>query len=206
MACTSWSISICLLRAAPRPRGACRLDYRGLPQRLTTAAACGQRPSSPSAARSSACVPRADASLLADTEAAEDLAEQLVRRERAGDLAEALVGEAEFFGEQVERGVGARGLRKRGGQVRARLAQGLHVARARDEQALGRRVPAGEREQLRAQRIDAGASAGRKREAGGGHRGRCRRYSVRLVNTCSRRSLCRSAAGRRASICASPAS
>jgi len=44
-------------------------------------------------------------SLLADAEAAEDLAQQVVGAERAGDLAQCVVRQTQFFGEQVERRV-----------------------------------------------------------------------------------------------------
>jgi hypothetical protein len=41
---------------------------------------------------------------LPDAKPAEYLAEQVVWREGAGDLAQAVVAEAEFFGQEVERG------------------------------------------------------------------------------------------------------
>jgi len=57
--------------------------------------------------------------LLADTKTAEDLAEQIVGRERAGDLAERVVREAQFFGEEIERRIGLRRVRLRAGEVLA---------------------------------------------------------------------------------------
>ena len=100
--------------------------------------------------------------------------------------------EAQLFGEQVERSIGALGLLSRQGQVLARRAQGLHMARAGGEQAFGLRVPAGEFEQPGAQRCDAFAGAGRE----------CDAVAPAALSGDERIK----AVGRRAAICASPAS
>ena len=82
---------------------------------------------------------------------------------RAGDLAERVVRQAQLLGQQVERGVGARASAAAQLQVLARALQRLHVARAGDEHAFGRGVPAGALEQRLAQRLEAVAGAGRQR-------------------------------------------
>ncbi len=43
-----------------------------------------------------------DPHLLPDAELREDLAQKIVRREHTGDLAQGLVGQAQFFGQQVQ--------------------------------------------------------------------------------------------------------
>ena len=67
--------------------------------------------------------------------------------------------EAQFLGEQIERRVALRGQRVRLGQMLARAAQRLHVARARDEYAFGLGMPAGQFEQAFAQALEAVAAA-----------------------------------------------
>src|SRR2546423_14392253 len=68
--------------------------------------------------------------LFADAEPAEDLAEQIIRRELAGDLAQAHLCEPQLLGEQVERGIGAGGLLRGQRQVLAGAPQRLDVPRA----------------------------------------------------------------------------
>ena len=85
--------------------------------------------------------PRRGAGLLADAELAEDLAEQVVGAERAGDLGQRIVRRAQFFGEQFQRAVAHRGVFARGLQVGGAALQGLHMALAGDEHALGAGLP-----------------------------------------------------------------
>ena len=75
--------------------------------------------------------PRRGAGSLADAEPAEDFAQQFIGAERAGDLAERVVREAQLFGERVERGVGLRGMGLRTREVFAGAAQRIDVACAR---------------------------------------------------------------------------
>src|SRR4051812_1791484 len=63
--------------------------------------------------------------LLADAEAAEDLAEQFIRAEGAGDLAERIVREPQLFGQQIERRIAAIGMLAGEDQVVTCDPQGL---------------------------------------------------------------------------------
>ena len=78
-----------------------------------------------------------NATLLPDAEAPEDLPQQIVGGERAGDLAQGLVRRAKCFGQQFELGIATRRVLFSGNQVRAAALQGLHMARAGDVVALG---------------------------------------------------------------------
>src|SRR4051812_14548079 len=119
-ALTSSSISMCpiSLAACSDPDGnSLSADYRlrGRPRRRGGAPGVARSPpliASPS---------RGDS--LADAEPAEDGTEEIVGSERAGDLAERVVGEAELLGEELERGVAAAGVRARLLEVRARALE-----------------------------------------------------------------------------------
>ena len=79
--------------------------------------------------------------------------------------------EAQFFGQQIERSVGARGLVKCCAYVFAGPTQRLDVARARNEQALRLSMPACNFEQFRAQCFDAGpGESGERNSCAGGRR------------------------------------
>jgi recombination protein RecA len=127
---------------------------------------------------------------LADAEAGEDHAQQVVGAELAGDLAQRVLRQPQLLGQQVQR---LRLLRARccGGQrqVLADAAQRLHMALARDEHALGRRLPAGELQQALAQRLQpspawpTGTSFTRRPPAGAARHGRRHRAAGRACST-----------------------
>src|SRR6185369_3312651 len=96
---------------------------------------------------------------LSDTEAAEDLAEQIVRSEGARDLAERVVRKAQFLGQQIECRVRARSHLLSEREVRAGSRQRIDMPRPRNEDALGRCMPAGDVQQARAKYIEALARA-----------------------------------------------
>ena len=73
----------------------------------------------------------------------------------AGDLAERIVRQAQLLGQQLERRGALVAERQRALQVLARALQRLHVARAGDEHAFGRRMPAGALQQRLAQCLQA---------------------------------------------------
>ena len=73
--------------------------------------------------------------------------------------------QAQLFGEQFQRGVACGRLFGCGPQVRLGSLQRQQVALAGDEDAFGGRLPAGARQQRLAQGVQAGAGAGRQRDA-----------------------------------------
>src|SRR3954471_334800 len=79
---------------------------------------------------------------LADAEAAEDLAEQVVRGEFAGDRTERGVREAQLLGEDLP----ARELPARGIDMAARGFKRAQMALAREKHRLSGRGPSGRRE------------------------------------------------------------
>ena len=99
----------------------------------------------------------AQGGLLAYAEAPEDLAEQIVGGELAGDRRQGALSEAQFFGKEFEFGqLVARRRDALGG-----VGERAQVAFARDENVLGR-MPAGGVQQGLAQQVDTGAGARRE--------------------------------------------
>ena len=98
--------------------------------------------------------------LLANAKAREDDAQQVVGREFAGDLAQRLLGQAQFFGQQVDGGRAGVQPVVRGLQALLRAAQGGQVAFAGDDGAFARRgLPAGRAQQALAQGVQPLADA-----------------------------------------------
>ena len=75
---------------------------------------------------------------LADAKAPENLAQQVVGREGAGDLAQALVRQPKLFGQQLECSVAVLRVGARLREVPGRAPQCMHVSRAGDEAAFRR--------------------------------------------------------------------
>ncbi len=107
------------------------------------------------ALQSPTCGARTRPPLLAYAEAAEDLAEQVVCSELAGDLGQRIMGQPQFFSQQFQRRGTLVTQRQRALQVLARLLQRLDMPGARNEQAFGQRLPAGSLQQRLAQRLQA---------------------------------------------------
>ena len=80
--------------------------------------------------------------------------------------------QAQFLGQQVECRIARRRVLLGALKMVLRSSQRLHVARAGDEQALGRGLPAGLPQQGLAQRVQAGTGARRQRQRAGGAPGR----------------------------------
>jgi hypothetical protein len=91
---------------------------------------------------------------LSDAEAAEDHAEQIVRRKRAGDARQLGLRQAQLFGEQVEPLIGLGCVRGGEVEVLARRAQRDQVAFARQVQQFAGLLPAGDAQQFGAQQVD----------------------------------------------------
>lgn len=102
-------------------------------------------------------------SLFSDAETAEDYPEQIVGGKFAGNLAERLLRQPEFFGKQFECWQTTFDKRTRCDNVLLSFGQRRQVARARDEDILCM-VPAGDREQFAAQQVDACSDLGRERD------------------------------------------
>src|SRR5262249_5208070 len=126
-----------------------------------------------------------DVVLLADAERREDLAEQVVARELARELAERRLRAAKLLGGELERRVE---LVARRDEPASRALERREVSAARAERPGRARVVAGERVQVRDQRVEALAGQRRDREdrdVGAPHRGAVvdalrRRDSVRV--------------------------
>ena len=109
--------------------------------------------------------------LFADTEAAEDDAEEIVGRELAGDAGQLVLRQAQLLGEQVERLVVLQRVLAGELQVFAGGAQGDQVAFAREVQRLAGLLPAGDAQQFGAQQFDAEMLVGRQVQVGRIRRG-----------------------------------
>ena len=144
--------------ARRQPRAGCRRHAGAVRAAGGAGAGRGEAAARVSAAARARCS-------LADAKAPEDLAQQVVRGEGAGDLAQALVRQPQLLGQQLERGVALRDVAACQRQVLSRPPQGVHMARAGDEAAFGCRLPARELEQRAAQRVQ--ALAGERRQHDG---------------------------------------
>ena len=102
--------------------------------------------------------------LLADTKTGEYFAQEIVGTKATGDLLQGLVGQAQLFGEQVQRRIGLRRMLGRQAQMLMGAAQGIDMAAAGNEHALGRGLPTSPLQQHLAQVFQALACAGRERE------------------------------------------
>jgi len=94
--------------------------------------------------------------LLADAEAAEDHAEQVVGAELTGNAGKLALRQPQFLGEKIQHRIAPCGVQRGDLEMRARLAQRLQMPLPRQVNVFtnGRPVPAGQPIQLLAQQLN----------------------------------------------------
>src|SRR5512135_3849195 len=92
----------------------------------------------PRSNRGPALAAAADAPLFSDAEPREDLAEQVVGGELAGDFRQRILCDAQFLGEELDRRRRDRNVLLRSTEVRRGLRQSAHLSLAREIDVLGR--------------------------------------------------------------------